>query len=137
MSQVVDLFSYSLKVLLYIVSILLSSIIFPNIISKILNKFPKILPETEEEGQVIKDVDEITLGRYIGILERIIILIAIFSENVTLIPMLLTAKSIIRFPDVTQGGKHFAEYYLIGTLTSFILALVTGLSIKEIIMIFL
>ena len=70
------------------------------------------------------------MGKIIGILERIVILTAIFSEKHSLIPMLLTAKSIVRFPEVAKG-KHFAEYYLIGTLTSFILALLTGIIIKE------
>ena len=59
------------------------------------------------------------------------ILTAVYSNNLSLVPMLLTAKSIIRFPEASEQGKRFAEYYLIGTLTSFLLAIATGFIIRE------
>ena len=75
---------------------------------------------------------QLRMGRLIGQLERFLILTAIFSDKYLLIPMLLTAKSIFRFPTITQNvDKDFAEYYLISTLLSFILAIMTGIVIVE------
>ena len=79
-----------------------------------------------EDGKIKIESNKIELGKYIGILERAIILLSLYINQYSLIPMLLTAKSIIRFPEVEKGGKGYVEYYLIGTLTSFFLALITG-----------
>ncbi|MDP8202079.1 MAG: DUF3307 domain-containing protein [Candidatus Tenebribacter burtonii] len=59
-------------------------------------------------------------GRYIGILERIIIVASILIGRYEIIGFLIAAKSIIRHPE--QKDKAFAEYFLIGTFTSFIWA---------------
>lgn len=128
MSSLVDISTQVPKITLYICSFILSTFFYPTIIDSFLNRFPK-LTHTETNMKSINEND-IELGKIIGLLERVIILTAIFSENYLLIPMLLTAKSIIRFPDA-ERSKLFAEYYLIGTLTSFILALLTGIIIKE------
>lgn len=129
---------YTLKVFFYLLGYVLSFFIYPLIIDSILNRYPilSIKPLKEEnekeeewkENTLIKDAE---LGAVIGKLERILILTSIYSEKYSLIPMLFTAKSIVRFPDFTRGGKHYAEYYLIGTLLSFILAIITGIIIKE------
>ena len=59
-------------------------------------------------------------GRYIGILERIIISASIIVGRYELIGFLIAAKSIIRHHET--GNKAFTEYFLIGTFTSFIWA---------------
>lgn len=69
---------------------------------------------------------EITgMGRYIGILERTIILTFILYQAVTGIAFVLMAKSLTRYQEL--NNKSFAEYYLIGTLWSTALALIGGL----------
>lgn len=66
-------------------------------------------------------------GTYIGILERLLILIFILTNNLTAIGFIFAAKSLIRFPE-TKEKRHFAEYFLIGTMTSFAYAIIVGLA---------
>ena len=56
-------------------------------------------------------------GAYIGILERLIMLLLIASEQFSAIGLVLTAKSIARYKKISED-KQFAEYYLLGTLLS-------------------
>jgi hypothetical protein len=64
-------------------------------------------------------------GLYIGWLERFLIVTAVVLRSPTLIGLILTGKSIARFPEMKE--PKFAEYFLIGTLLSFTLALIGGL----------
>jgi len=61
-------------------------------------------------------------GRYIGILERIIVAASILIGRYEIIGFLIAAKSIIRHQE--KNEKAFAEYFLIGTFTSFVWAAV-------------
>lgn len=65
------------------------------------------------------------VGRYIGILERFIILTLVLNGSISSVAIVFTAKSIARHNEL--GDKQFAEYYLLGTLTSSIVAIVGGL----------
>lgn len=56
-------------------------------------------------------------GRFIGSLERIIMLILITIGQYSAIGLVLTAKSIARYDEIAKN-KISAEYYLIGTLLS-------------------
>jgi len=51
----------------------------------------------------------------------------------TAIGFLIAAKSIFRFNDTREDGNKKAEYFLLGTLISFTLAIVIGLLIKYLI----
>ena len=62
-------------------------------------------------------------GRFIGTLERVIILIFIALKQYAAIGLVLTAKSIARYDRITKDPV-FSEYYLIGTLLSTLGALV-------------
>lgn len=73
-------------------------------------------------------------GRYIGILERAIILTLVLYGSLPAVAFVLTAKSIARFNEL--NNKDFAEYYLIGTLGSASIAVVGGLVLQSIIPIF-
>jgi len=129
---IIDLTYITPKLFLYLSGYMLSTFVYPAIIDNFLNRFPKLkqVESEKDDDSSPSDDKDVEMGRMIGILERIMLLTAVFSEKYSLIPRLLTAKSIVRFPEVAKG-KHFAEYYLIGTLTSFILALLTGIIIKE------
>ena len=59
-------------------------------------------------------------GRWIGILERVIVLSLILNDSLGSVAFVLTAKSIARFNELSD--RDFAEYYLIGTLASTMLA---------------
>lgn len=77
------------------------------------------------------DVDHESLpnaGKYIGIIERLFVLTFIILGNWASIGLLITAKSVFRFNDLKESNnRKLTEYILIGTLTSFGLAIVAGL----------
>jgi hypothetical protein len=67
-------------------------------------------------------------GQYIGILERLLLYISIISGNVQVVGFLLAAKSVFRFGDLSRAkDRKLTEYILIGTLLSFLIAIVVGL----------
>lgn len=69
-------------------------------------------------------------GTYIGILERLFIIIAMLTSNLSVIGFLLAAKSVFRFGDLSRSeDRKLTEYILIGTLLSFLIAILTGLAI--------
>lgn len=67
-------------------------------------------------------------GKYIGILERLLVFVFIITGHWEGVGFLIAAKSIFRFSDLTQSkDRKLTEYILIGTLLSFGLAILTGL----------
>ncbi|MGP4071863.1 DUF3307 domain-containing protein [Piscibacillus sp. B03] len=64
------------------------------------------------------------IGRYIGMLERTLIMMFVFSGQVMGITIILAIKSITRFKQFDD--KRFAEYYLIGSLLSMIIGIIFG-----------
>jgi hypothetical protein len=67
---------------------------------------------------------------WIGIVERILILIFILIEQYQAIGFLVAAKSIFRFSEIQKEGNPKAEYFLLGTLVSFLAAVIVGMGIK-------
>lgn len=66
-------------------------------------------------------------GKWIGYLERILILTFIFTGNVEGIGFLLAAKSVFRFGELNRTKDiKVTEYVLIGTFTSFAIAILIG-----------
>ncbi len=75
-------------------------------------------------------------GKAIGNLERVLIIIFVLLDNYSLIGLLFTAKSLIRFKEIEVSEKtdgNFVEYYLIGTLSSLLIALISGVFLKSLI----
>jgi len=68
-------------------------------------------------------------GKWIGIVERIIILIFVMQSQYSAISLLVAAKGIIRFNEKDRLEIK-TEYLVIGTLMSIGLAIVTGMAIK-------
>lgn len=67
-------------------------------------------------------------GKYIGIIERLFVLIFIILDRWEVIGLLIAAKSVFRFNDLKEtNNRKLTEYILIGTLVSFGLAIITGL----------
>lgn len=70
-------------------------------------------------------------GKYIGILERLLIFTFILTNHWEAIGFLLAAKSVFRFGDLTASkDRKLTEYILIGTLLSFGIAIFTGMTVK-------
>ncbi|MGE5571542.1 MAG: DUF3307 domain-containing protein [Bacteroidota bacterium] len=63
-------------------------------------------------------------GRYIGMVERVLMLTLVLVDALPSIAFVLTAKSLARFQELND--MRFAEYYLVGTLTSACVALAIG-----------
>lgn len=68
-------------------------------------------------------------GKWIGMVERIIILIFVMQNQYSAIGLLIAAKGIIRFNEKDRQEIK-TEYLVIGTLLSMGIAIVTGLIIK-------
>jgi hypothetical protein len=76
-----------------------------------------VLGETSNEMQ--------NAGMYIGWLERFVVLTALVLQSPATVGLILTAKSIARYPEMKS--VRFAEYFLIGTLLSMSLGIVGGI----------
>ncbi|RED45931.1 DUF3307 domain-containing protein [Seonamhaeicola aphaedonensis] len=67
-------------------------------------------------------------GKYIGILERVLVFIFIVLGHWEAVGFLITAKSVFRFGDLRESkDRQLTEYILIGTLLSFGIAIITGI----------
>ena len=68
-------------------------------------------------------------GKWIGIIERVLVLILVIQNQYAAIGLLITAKGIIRFNEKDRQEIK-TEYLVVGTLTSIAIAIITGLCIK-------
>jgi len=65
-------------------------------------------------------------GKWIGIIERVVILTLVFNHQYAAIGLLITAKSLLRFSEANRAEIK-TEYLLIGTLISITIAILVGL----------
>lgn len=72
--------------------------------------------------------NEPPVGRVIGKLERILTVILVLCNEIGAIGFVLTAKSIARYKQL--DNQSFAEKYLVGTLSSTAIAIITALLLK-------
>ena len=93
------------------------------VVSGVLATLSPGLEEEEDESSGVKGS-----GRLIGILERTITLILILFGQWAAIVLLVAAKSIARFEELKE--RRFGEYYLVGTLSSLLVAIVVGLALS-------
>ncbi|HRN56898.1 MAG TPA: DUF3307 domain-containing protein [Agriterribacter sp.] len=70
-------------------------------------------------------------GKWIGILERILILTFLLQDQYAAIGLLITAKGLLRFSEKDRQEEK-TEYVLIGSLISFSIAVITGIIVKYI-----
>lgn len=76
-----------------------------------------------KDNESLKDA-----GKYIGILERLLVFIFIIADHWEAVGFLITAKSVFRFGDLTASKERkLTEYILIGTLISFGIAIIISL----------
>ncbi len=82
-----------------------------------------------------KDNSLASAGNYIGILERLLVVCFILTAHFEAIGFLLAAKSIFRFGDLKEAkDRKLTEYVMIGTLISFGIAIIIGLSIQALLL---
>lgn len=79
----------------------------------------RVLPSSGEAPTALKG------GRLIGPLERILVFALTLAGAYTLLAAVLAAKGIVRFPEISRDGEggDRAEYFLIGSLVSWVTAL--------------
>lgn len=78
-----------------------------------------------------KDQSLSNAGKYIGILERILVFVFIITDHWEAVGFLITAKSVFRFGDLKESkDRKLTEYILIGTLLSFGFAILTSLAFQ-------
>lgn len=69
-------------------------------------------------------------GRWIGILERLLVYVLVISGQAAAAGIVVAAKSILRFPEISSEPKQIApEYVLVGSLASWLLAFAAGAAV--------
>lgn len=73
----------------------------------------------------------VNAGKYIGILERLLVFVFILVNHWEGVGFMIAAKSVFRFSDLAEAKQRkLTEYVLIGTLLSFGIAIITGILVK-------
>ena len=101
------------NILIILLSYICAIVIGHLIVCRLLKKYPLSNTGLKDAGSVI------------GILERIFTLTLVLIGQYTAIALILTAKSIARFEELKN--RKFAEYYLIGTLSSILFSVIVGI----------
>lgn len=123
-SQLLSL--YNTQNLIYLTAFLLATVVSPTFLRIYFSKWNK-----EHIFENKKEESLIDAGMLIGIMERLIIILFIQINFLSGIGFLLGAKSIFRFGDLTNAkSTKYTEYVLLGTFTSFLLAIVIGYLLK-------
>ncbi|MFZ0201481.1 MAG: hypothetical protein WB523_13910 [Candidatus Sulfotelmatobacter sp.] len=89
----------------------------------------KIAASVEPPAERSVDVKEYNRGRLIGNLERIVLTIVVAGGSYAALAFLVAAKGVVR-SDEFENNRDFAEYFLIGSLTSVLVALCAGLALR-------
>ncbi|MCJ8154048.1 DUF3307 domain-containing protein [Chryseobacterium sp. SSA4.19] len=88
-------------------------------------------PVPETQGN-IQTESLSSAGKYIGMLERLLVFTFIMVDHWEGVGFMVAAKSVFRFSDLAQAKQRkLTEYVLIGTLLSFGMAVLTGILIKQ------
>jgi hypothetical protein len=102
-----------------------------NLLLRLLLSIMNVGPATNGEKKNLSDAavrSEYSAGRVIGILERVLIYTAVLGNQIAAIGLVIAAKGFARFKEMDD--RQFAEYVLIGTLLSALLAIGIGLAVK-------
>lgn len=74
------------------------------------------------------DFNEINRGRLIGNLERLVLAVVVAAGSYAALAFLVAAKGLVRSEGLQD--RDFAEYFLIGSLASVLVALCAGMAIR-------
>ena len=107
-------------VLLFIICVTLLGPVAAILMRLVMSRW--VLPEDKENDSLPQ------AGKYIGMLERLLVFGFILLQQWPAIGWLIAAKSILRFSDLSRAkDRKLTEYVLIGTLLSFSMAIAVGL----------
>lgn len=105
------------NIILYIICVIYVVLGGSILVSKLTNDL-----KPENENKYSTNQENTSRGNIIGILERTIIFILLTLKSYGAVGFVIAAKSLTRFKKIEEN-KEFAEYYLIGTLSSSLVAL--------------
>ncbi|MCI8599256.1 MAG: DUF3307 domain-containing protein [Lachnospiraceae bacterium] len=81
-----------------------------------------VLSQYRPDKKESPNLSDKNAGRFIGTLERIIMVLLMSIHQYSAVGLVLTAKSIARYDKISKD-QEFAEYYLLGTLLSTLCAI--------------
>lgn len=85
---------------------------------------------TEEYNYSTFSKHDLSRGKIIGYIERLLVLLLTFYSAYPAIGFIVAAKSIARFKQMDD--RDWAEYFLLGTLTSMFLGITLGILLREV-----
>lgn len=100
---------------------------------------PHFAPHRRDSSATDQDVgptdfNEINRGRLIGNLERLVLVLVVAAGSYGALAFLVAAKGLVRFEGLRD--RDFAEYFLIGSLASVLVALCAGMVIRFVLSLF-
>lgn len=111
----------------YATAIVFITVVSGILIKELMHNWTKSLNESNEDSLS-------NAGKYIGMLERVLVFIFVITGHWEGIGFLVAAKSVFRFGDLKESkNRKLTEYILIGTLLSFTIALLAGLLVLKLI----
>lgn len=84
----------------------------------------------EEYNFTIFSKHDLSRGKLIGYIERLLVLVLTFYGAYPAIGFIVTAKSIARFKQMDD--RNWAEYFLLGTLSSMFIGITLGILLREV-----
>ncbi|WP_395375036.1 DUF3307 domain-containing protein [Marinicella sp. W31] len=125
--QLKDLWSYNHAQLILVLICLFVLTRVSSIVVKTIISGWHVMPQGNGNDSLVN------AGEFIGVLERLFIFTLVITNHIQAIGFLLAAKSIFRFGDLKEArDRKLTEYMLIGTLSSFGLATLTGIAYLKI-----
>jgi hypothetical protein len=85
---------------------------------------------SEQYSYMIFNKHDLSRGKLIGYIERLLVILLTYYGSYPAIAFIVTAKSIARFKQMDD--RDWAEYFLLGTLTSMFLGIIFGILLREI-----
>ena len=120
------------KNLLFLLAIVLLTSVTSIVLKVIFSIWKKEIEEISKKDSSLENA-----GKYIGMLERLLVFSFVLLNQWEAIGFLLAAKSVFRFGDLTKAkDRQLTEYILIGTLLSFGIAIIIGLTYLKILSFF-
>jgi len=106
----------------FLVAVVLGSVIVEEAIKQV-----RGLPPSSEEAELPRGAP--AGGKAIGMLERALVYAAVLVGHPEAAALVVAVKSVARYPEFAHDRK-FAEYFLVGTLLSLLVALGVGYLIR-------
>ncbi|WP_170169157.1 DUF3307 domain-containing protein [Mesobacillus subterraneus] len=85
---------------------------------------------SEQYSYMVFNKHDMSRGKLIGYIERLLVILLTYYGSYPAIAFIVTAKSIARFKQMDD--RDWAEYFLLGTLTSMFLGIVLGILLREV-----